>query len=283
MERFQNEITAVPLFYEVFAVQAEEFGFGHAGRLSIQFHRPSTRHSHQAFQVLTPLAGQGILDLGGKEILLERGRGAVIPPGLEHQVREPAGGGVLEVFNLIVEDDPEKAAGRFLQSLKGRVEIPFDADRADTVVADLEAAFAQDRLNLAPTIVARLWDILALYEKHSDTQTSLNQADLDPHVRIAEAYLHENLHRDLSVEDIAGQVGLSASQLHRLYKKNFDETPHRRLQRMRLALARDLLRYSSLRMNEIAARCGFKDATHFSFLFRKTQGASPKDYRKTHA
>lgn len=46
-----------------------------------------------------------------------------------------------------------------------------------------------------------------------------------------------------------------------------------------LDLAKDLLRYSSLRMNEIAQRCGFKDPTHFFFLFRKRTGSSPKDYR----
>ena len=280
MEHFENENKTVPFFYETFMLEADEFGFEHVGRLSIQFQRPSTWHHHEGFQVLTPLAGQGRCDLGNQEILLERGVGAVIPPGLKHRIYDPAGNGVMEVLNLMVTADETKAAGRFLHSLRGQVAVAIDVDRADAVCGELEAAFARDHAQLMPSLVASVWQILALYESVPRYETVEAQDRADPRLRIVESILHSRLDESLSVDYLAEQAGVSTSQLHRLYKQWFGQSLHRRLQEIRLAMAKDLLKYSNLRMNEIARRCGFKDATHFSFLFRKKEAMSPMEYRR---
>ena len=47
----------------------------------------------------------------------------------------------------------------------------------------------------------------------------------------------------------------------------------------RMEKARELLRNSDLRSGEIATAVGYKDSHYFSFLFKKTQGCTPRDYR----
>jgi two-component system response regulator YesN len=43
--------------------------------------------------------------------------------------------------------------------------------------------------------------------------------------------------------------------------------------------AKELLRKTDKRSSEIAAAVGYKDPHYFSYLFKKTQGCTPRDYR----
>ena len=47
----------------------------------------------------------------------------------------------------------------------------------------------------------------------------------------------------------------------------------------RMDLARELLRNTDKRSGEVAAAVGYRDPHYFSFLFKKTQGCTPRDYR----
>ena len=47
----------------------------------------------------------------------------------------------------------------------------------------------------------------------------------------------------------------------------------------RMEKAKKLLRQSNLPTAEIAARSGYKDGHYFSFVFKKTQGCTPREYR----
>ena len=51
---------------------------------------------------------------------------------------------------------------------------------------------------------------------------------------------------------------------------------------MRVAAAYDLLRSTSLRPSEVAARTGFYDASDFSRQFRRAMKLSPTEYRRLH-
>ena len=51
------------------------------------------------------------------------------------------------------------------------------------------------------------------------------------------------------------------------------------LTQKRMTKARQLLRHSSKRSGEIAYEVGYKDPRYFSFVFKKTQGCTPKSFR----
>ena len=47
----------------------------------------------------------------------------------------------------------------------------------------------------------------------------------------------------------------------------------------RMEKAKKLLKTTSLFSGEIASQVGYKDSHYFSFVFKKTQGVSPREYR----
>ena len=48
---------------------------------------------------------------------------------------------------------------------------------------------------------------------------------------------------------------------------------------MRMQKAKELLMSSSRRTSEIGFEVGYKDSHYFSYIFKKTQGCSPREYR----
>ena len=89
-----------------------------------------------------------------------------------------------------------------------------------------------------------------------------------------------SLYEAVTVDDLAAAVGLSPSQLTRVFAARFGVTPYRYLLSRRLETARLLLRGTALPVREIAFRLCFSDEHYFSSLFRRKTGQTPSAYRR---
>jgi transcriptional regulator GlxA family with amidase domain len=74
------------------------------------------------------------------------------------------------------------------------------------------------------------------------------------------------------VAALAGAVGPSARQLNRLFRSEAGQTPISFRDTLRIARADALLLRSDLQMTDIALRCGFADAAHFSRRYKLRTG-----------
>ena len=96
-------------------------------------------------------------------------------------------------------------------------------------------------------------------------------------------YIHQNLGRDLRIEQIARMVNLSNFYFIRQFKAALGKTPHQYILDCRIQLAKDLLCNSFLPINDISQRCGFSTQSHFTSSFRQSTGTSPRAYRHQQA
>ncbi len=80
--------------------------------------------------------------------------------------------------------------------------------------------------------------------------------------------------------DLAQQLGLSVSQLDRLFIKTFGLTPRAYLEQRKLRAAAERLRYSSDPIKQIAYEMGFSSLSHFSTWLRRQTNLSPRDVRE---
>lgn len=76
----------------------------------------------------------------------------------------------------------------------------------------------------------------------------------------------------LPLPDLASRLGVSLSQLDRLFKADLNMAPGRYYQMLRLAQARDLAASSDFDLREIALRCGYASAAALSKAFRRAYG-----------
>ncbi len=84
---------------------------------------------------------------------------------------------------------------------------------------------------------------------------------------------------EISLNRVAKEVNISANYLSAVFSQEMDVTFVEYLTAKRMEKARELLRATDLRSGEIALAVGYKDPHYFSFLFKKTQGCTPRDYR----
>ena len=96
----------------------------------------------------------------------------------------------------------------------------------------------------------------------------------------AMAYMNDNLHRELSRDEVAAVAHLSPAHFSRIFKKEMRESFTDMLNRMRVDQASTLLADGRLNLSEVALDCGFKDQSYFTKVFRKYMHTTPKDYRR---
>lgn len=112
--------------------------------------------------------------------------------------------------------------------------------------------------------------------------------DLEPAVkggellckRALEALEQHYMDPDLSLVSLSGMLDVSPNHLSSCIKKYAGETFINTLIQKRMEAARELLANSSLKVREVAERCGYTDQHYFSYCFKKYCGESPNSMRR---
>ena len=85
---------------------------------------------------------------------------------------------------------------------------------------------------------------------------------------------------DFHIEDVASFVGLSRSQLFRIFKAQCGRSPQTVLSELRLSHAKRLLSGTTLSLTEAALSSGFSSAARLGEVFRQTLDTTPTEYRR---
>ena len=85
---------------------------------------------------------------------------------------------------------------------------------------------------------------------------------------------------DLSLNDVASQVGLSSSHFSAVFSRESGETFKECLTKARIEKAKELLKMTELKAFEIAYQVGYKDPHYFSAVFKRQTGLSPSEFRQ---
>jgi AraC family transcriptional regulator of arabinose operon len=105
----------------------------------------------------------------------------------------------------------------------------------------------------------------------------------DQRIRKAVDILSRRYHEPFTLDEVAKSCGLSRSRLAELFQKETGTTPMKFLENTRLRRAGELLKHTSLRLEEIAGQVGFSNSFYLSLRFKKFSGLNPRAYRGKHS
>lgn len=98
-------------------------------------------------------------------------------------------------------------------------------------------------------------------------------------VKNAIKFMYENYKLKLSLLDVAEQCYVSSWHLSKLLNKYTGRGFFEIINIIRLDKAKELLRSTSYKIQEISEMIGFQDVAHFSRIFKSYEGVSPKEFR----
>jgi len=103
---------------------------------------------------------------------------------------------------------------------------------------------------------------------------------MDNRISTLIAYLQNNLHHRLTINQMAELVRISPSRLQHIFKEETGSSINQYLRDLRLQKAAELLTRSFLSVKEIRCSVGIIDTRHFANDFKRSYGMTPSSYRK---
>ena len=92
-------------------------------------------------------------------------------------------------------------------------------------------------------------------------------------------YIQENFHRSIDRSNIASRFNISPNHLSRMFRQQGHMTLADYITWVRIERAKFMLKKYTLRLTEVATRCGFQDVNYFYRVFKNKTSYTPSDYR----
>lgn len=92
-------------------------------------------------------------------------------------------------------------------------------------------------------------------------------------------YIQTHYGEPLDLNHLAGVYGTSVSYFSRVFRQFFGVAPMAFVNEVRIRQSRILLETTDLKIHEIAERCGFEKLEYFCYVFKKSEGCTPTQYR----
>lgn len=220
---------------------------------------------HDFAQLVLPVRGDVLLDIGERQGRLDPCHGALVAPGAWHaQSSQGANASlIVDVDGAVFEHGP-------WQQLLDRPYTPLGpAARKLVEFMGIVAAQAAPPSALIQGWVPLLLDTMTLDAPRATSRLAVLMARIE-----AEPGL------PWSTESMARAANLSVSRLHALFREELDSSPHAWLLQRRLDGARGLLSGSRRSVADIALACGFADQTSLTRAMRRADDTTPAAYRR---
>ena len=138
--------------------------------------------------------------------------------------------------------------------------------------------------NLYSPDQASSWDkLIGYYHKlTSILLQTITEEENDSRERIIaqiQAFIQNNLHRNLSLVEIANVANYNSAYVSRLFKQMTGENLFQYIVRVKMEKAKDYLVRTNDSIQQIAEKLGYDSSQYFSSVFKKKTGLSPRDYR----
>ena len=207
---------------------------------------------------------------------------AILQKFLSNGLQEETENFVKDYFYAIGQEPMESLVFRNYVILNVRFSVisfikGLGCDTNEMESADTEEVLAESGKNMESAIAYAKKMISQAIEIRDQNSGNKNRSILKTAVDFIDSHYMDE---EISLTTVANVANVSSNHFSALFSQNMGQTFIEYLTSLRMNKAKELLRCTGMRSSEIAGEIGYKDAHYFSYLFKKTQGMTPSDYRK---
>ena len=207
---------------------------------------------HNKFYYIT--SGSCILQENGISYEASAGMWFLIPAG----ALDMHGVSLLMVLVLVIGDDKQ---------VKKQFKTVFQYAEDDSLCGILKLKVA-------------ILDLVAAYIERTAHYEIAPREETEAEIGSVFAYINEHINRPISNAELAAVAGMHPNYFIRLFKEKTGTTPAKHITIQRIERAKTLLETTDLPISDIMHSLGFDDISHFSKLFKRYAGYSPRYYRE---
>ena len=246
---------------------------------SMEYQHPCYRpNGLPDYQLLYCTSGRGHLVVSGKEYTLTAGMGIFFRPFVQHE--------------YYAEQEPWTTHWVMFNGSAVDM-VPSIQHMGESyifhVVAPEKLALLQKKI-YASTEIGGLLNInevsLNLYEFLLALDSCIGSTPISKHgLREKQlfdviTYIESNFQEDISLDTLSLIVGITPQHLCRLFKSAYHMRPMEYLTHYRIKHAKFLLMTrKELTLKEIASLVGFRDVSYLCYIFKKTEGITPGEFK----
>ncbi len=125
-------------------------------------------------------------------------------------------------------------------------------------------------------VMSELYKLLSIFEDICSKEYSPQNKK----ILKAKEYINLHFKEKNCIKKAAEEYGVTSRRFNDIFKNNFHTTPNQYIINHKITLAKQLLSFKELSINEIATLCGFEDIYYFSKTFKQVTGKTPTNFRK---
>ncbi|EGA68197.1 AraC-type DNA-binding domain-containing protein [Vibrio sinaloensis DSM 21326] len=225
------------------------------------YSRAADGHSHSHHQVLLPVRGYIDLTLEGEAATVSYGDCVVIPAGCYHEFR------AREDFRFLVIDVDELPSALMLLASPILALDAATHQYVSFMEAQLEHSVTDE---MEENMLGLLFELLS---------RQCHSSKMDVRIKNVVQYMHQDIAKNHSIEELAQVACLSATQFKHLFSKEVQLSPLKYLAKLRMEKARTLLTNTDMPISRIAEEVGFSNPSSFTRSFSGYFAATPKSFR----
>jgi len=153
----------------------------------------------------------------------------------------------------ILEDTKERRIGKMLQKLVEAGDQRYES------------------------LMQHFWGFLAAL---AEREQEAAQAPTHEYISKAESFIKINLHKKITVVDVAEYIGIDRSYLSRLFRQYKGISPQEYILDLKLGMAAYYLKNTCISISEVAQSVGYSDSRIFNKTFKSKYKTSPSEWRK---
>ncbi|PCM45438.1 AraC family transcriptional regulator [Marinobacter sp. ANT_B65] len=237
----------------------------------------SHQHRHEHHQIVVGVQGEADLSVDGTGSHLDTWKACLVPTEARHDYCGDHQNHVM-VINLdpsssVVSTPHHADYERMVRVFEKPLTVHMDS-RLQGLVQFAASEFDRAPGNLAMHGHLAASILYCMADRIVDRNVGMpNRHSLSPDT--IQRYVKANLHRKITVQDLASESCLSVSRFHEVFREVVGTTPHQFLLQARLNQAAHLLASTQLSVSEISYRVGFSSQSALTNALRKHKGTTP--------
>ncbi len=254
-------------------------------------------HWHEELQLTMAISGTLTIQVNGIDYCLKQGEVIFINRNLLHITTQLDDGGRYVSLNF-----PEKILSFFSGSrMEQQFVLPYTNNAAFSayvlngsgewqceIISRLQKALGLIQEKDKPAWeyllsmeLTEIWYLLISHVKEQIKAPTKGFVRQQERIHRMLSFIHAEYQNNIRLSDIAASASVSPGECCRCFQNVVRMSPNQYLLNYRINQSMELLNNSSLSITEVAFACGFNDTSYFIQYFKKKNGLTPMEYRKS--